>query len=93
MEEKFVQKSINLSEVRSTGKMKVETLCELLDGHPYKATFFKVFDIEKIKNEVITIDHIDTLYNRVKYFDKNFSSLFQKTFDFKIARIFNSIFN
>ena len=72
MEEKFVQKSINLSEVKSTGKMKVETLCELLDGHPYKAAFYKVFDIEKIKNEIITIDHIDTLYNRVKYFDKNY---------------------
>lgn len=72
MEEKFVQKSVNLSEVKSTGKMKVETLCELIDRHPYKATLYKVFDIEKIKNEIITIDHIDTIYNRVKHFDKNF---------------------
>lgn len=73
MEEKFVQKLISLSEVRSTGKMKVETLCELLEGHPYKAAFYKVFDIGKIKNEIIAIDHIDTLYNHIKYFDKNYT--------------------
>lgn len=72
MEEKFVQKSVSLADVKSTGKLKVETLCELIEDHPYKAALYKVFEIEKIKNEIIAIDHIDTIFNRVNHFNKNY---------------------
>ncbi len=72
MEEKFVQKSVALADVKSTGKMKVETLCELIEDHPYNAALYKVFDIEKIKNEIIAIDHIDTIFDRVSHVNKKY---------------------
>lgn len=72
MEDKFVQKALVLDAENSTGKMKVEKLCELISDHPYKSELYKVFDIENIKNEIISIDNIDTLFSRVDYFNKNY---------------------
>lgn len=72
MEEKFVQKTLVLDVENSTGKIKVENLCQLIVEHPYAEEIYKVFDIEKIKNEVISIDNIDTLFNRVMFYKKNY---------------------
>ena len=72
MEDKFVQKALVLNAENSTGKIKVEKLCELISDHPYRSELYKVFDIENIKNEIISIDNIDTLFDRVEYFNKNY---------------------
>ncbi len=37
MEEKFVQKALVLDAENSTGKIKVEKLCELISNHPYRS--------------------------------------------------------
>jgi hypothetical protein len=71
MEEKFVQKALVLDAENSIWKIKVEKLCELISDHPYRSEIYKIFDIENIKNEIISIDNIDTLFNRVTYFNKN----------------------
>ncbi|MFV8333156.1 hypothetical protein [Flavobacterium sp. GSP14] len=72
MEEKFVQKNVLLIPEESTGKLKVEKLWELMEGHPYKEKMYAEFEIEKIKNEVIVIDFVDIIYKRIKYFSKNY---------------------
>jgi hypothetical protein len=86
MEEKFVQKTLELDAENSTGKIKVEKLCELIENHPYKIEVFKVFDIEKIKDEIISIDFIDTLFNRVEFFNKNYKrhSILAETKDINV---------
>lgn len=72
MEEKFVQKALMFDPENSTGKIKVEKLCELISGHPYRLEIYKVFDLENVKDEIISIDNIDTLFKRVSYFNKNY---------------------
>jgi hypothetical protein len=72
MEEKFVQKAVVLIPEDSTGKLKVEKLWELMEDHPYKDKMYTEFEIEKIKNEVISIDYIDTIFKRVKHFGANY---------------------
>jgi hypothetical protein len=72
MEEKFVQKAVVFNPEVSTGKLKVEKLWELMENHPYKDKMYVDFEIEKIKNEIITIDYIDTVFKRVKYFSTNY---------------------
>jgi hypothetical protein len=72
MEEKFVQKAVVFNPEDSTGKLKVEKLWELMEDHPYKDQMCIDFEIEKIKNEIITIDYIDTVFKRVKYFNTNY---------------------
>ncbi len=72
MEQKFVQKAVVFTQEDSTGKLKVEKLWELMEDHPYKDKMYIDFEIEKIKNEIITIDYIDTVFKRVKYFSTNY---------------------
>lgn len=72
MEEKFIQKTLGLDNVNSTGKIKIEKLCELIAEHPYKEELYRVFNIENSKNEIISIDHIDTLFDRIQYYNKNY---------------------
>lgn len=72
MEEKFIQKLVVLNPEESTGKLMVEKLWELMEDHPYKEKMYKEFEIEKIKNEVITIDFIDIIYKRIRYFGTNY---------------------
>ena len=73
MEEKFVQKTVHFDPEKSTGKIKVEKLCELIFSHPYKDAIYKAFEIEKIKNEIICIDYIDTIYERVKHYNDKYN--------------------
>ncbi len=72
MEEKFIQKLVELNSEESVGKLKVEKLWELMDDHPYKAKIYSEFEIEKIKNEIIAIDFIDIIHKRIEYFNKNY---------------------
>ncbi|SHN20424.1 hypothetical protein [Flavobacterium xinjiangense] len=72
MKEKFVQKAVELNPDESTGKLKVEKLWELMEDHPYKEKMYAEFEIDKIKNEIITIDFIDIIYKRIKYFITNY---------------------
>ena len=72
MEEKFIQKTVQLDKDTSTGKIKVEKLCELINGHPYKEQLYIAFELDKIKDEIIAIDYIDTVYNRVKHYSDNY---------------------
>lgn len=72
MEERFVQKAVQLIPDESTGKLKVEKLWELMQNHPYQNEMSKVFDIDKIKDEYINIDFVDTVYKRVKHFSDKY---------------------
>lgn len=72
MEERFVQKAVQLIPDESTGKLKVEKLWELMQDHPYQNEMSKVFDIDKIKDEYINIDFVDTVYKRVKHFSDKY---------------------
>lgn len=67
MSERFKQKKSVLDKDSSTGQLKVSTLISLLDKHPYKKEISEAFAIEDIKNEIISVDYIDTIYNRVKF--------------------------
>ncbi len=86
MEEKFLQKALVLDAKHSTGKIKVEKLCELITNHPYKAEIFRAFNIEKIKDEIISINHIDALFDRVKFYNNNYNkqSIFAQTKDINV---------
>jgi hypothetical protein len=75
MEEKFVQKAVLLNPEEIRGQLKVEKLWELMEDHQYKDKMYTDFEIEKIKNEVITIDYIDTVYKRVKHFNTNYKRM------------------
>lgn len=72
MQEKFIQKSVELHPEDSTGKIKIEKLWELMENHPYTDKMYDVFEIEKIKNEIINIDFIDTIYKHIKYINANY---------------------
>lgn len=68
MEEKFIQKQVDLDANSSSGKIKIEKLCSLIEHHPYKEDIYKIFDVDNIKNEYVSIDFIDLIYNRVNHF-------------------------
>ncbi|WP_341215155.1 hypothetical protein [uncultured Wocania sp.] len=65
MEEKFKQKQLYLDPDQSSGKIKIEKLSALIENHPYKEQIFKVFDVENIKSNFISINHIDLVYKRI----------------------------
>ena len=73
MGQNFVQKNVYLNPEQSTGKIKVEKLCELISSHPYKGAIFDAFEIEKIKNEVICVDYVDTIFERVEHYNKKYN--------------------
>lgn len=72
MEDKFKQKQIQLDASYSSGKIKIEKLCSLIENHPYKENIYRTFDIDNIKNEYIAIDFVDLVYNKVNYFITNY---------------------
>lgn len=73
MEEKFKQKQVHLDADSSSGKIKIEKLCSLIENHPYKDDIYEMFDIASIKNEYISIEFIDLIYERVKHFVTNYN--------------------
>lgn len=50
----------------------MSTLFSLLEKHPYQKEIAEAFAIEDIKNEVISVDYIDTVYHRISFFIKNY---------------------
>ncbi|EAR01405.1 hypothetical protein [Maribacter sp. HTCC2170] len=73
MEEKFKQKQEYLDADNSTGKIKIEKLCSLIENHPYKEAIYKMFDVESIKNEFIAIEFIDLIYKKINHFITNYN--------------------
>jgi hypothetical protein len=86
MEEKFIQKQIQLDPDKSSGRIKVGKLCNLVDNHPYKENIYNFFDIENIKDEYILIDYIDLIYEHIRYYINNFKrySVYAKTKDIDV---------
>ncbi|MFL1895280.1 hypothetical protein ACJRPK_06230 [Aquimarina sp. 2-A2] len=72
MEEKFKQKQVQLDAENSSGKIKIEKLCSLIENHPYKDEIYKIFDIDRIKDEYISIDFIDLIYKKINHFITKF---------------------
>lgn len=72
MEDNFVQKRVILDPDKSLGIVKVEDLLQLLNEHPYYDEVYESFDIKNIKNEFITVDFIDTVYGKIKYYIENY---------------------
>lgn len=73
MRDNFLQKKIDLDQNNSTGKLKVEKLCELLINHPYKEGVYESFDIKHIKNEYINIKNIDIVFEKIKLINENYN--------------------
>ena len=72
MEEKFIQKQIHLDADYSSGKIKVEKLCSLIENHPYKQSIYNAFDIDNIKDNYISIDFVDLIYKKINYLTSNY---------------------
>lgn len=72
MAERFIQKRVSLHDEVSTGKLKVSKLFDLLAEHPYKEQIWKQYKVDEIEHDVITIDHVDVIYKRIKYLNDHF---------------------
>jgi hypothetical protein len=68
MEEKFKQKQVQLDTDSNSGKIKIEKLCSLIENHPYKEDVYRIFDIDSIRNEYISIDYVDLIYKKVNHY-------------------------
>ncbi len=81
MEEKFIQKTLPLKELGGIGKIKISKLCELIINHPYKDEIFMTYNLAERQDEIISIDYIDTVFNRIKYYNDNYRrhSIFAET--------------
>ncbi|TLX27589.1 hypothetical protein FE904_00940 [Chryseobacterium indologenes] len=73
MKPDFFQKTVVLDPEQSTGKLKVSTLCELIDSHPYRDEIYKSFNIDKIQDEIICIDYIDLVFKKIQYYNENYN--------------------
>ena len=69
---KFIQKKLELNQNISSGKLKIENLCRLIENHPYKEQIYNGFNIETIKNEFINIDNIDIVFQRILNINNNY---------------------
>ncbi|MDR4891595.1 MULTISPECIES: hypothetical protein [unclassified Chryseobacterium] len=76
MKPEFFQKTVQLNPEKSTGKLRVSKLCELIDSHPYRDEIYSSFKISEIQDEIICIDYIDLVYERVKYYNENYNRSF-----------------
>ncbi len=72
MNEKFIQKKIELNQAHTFGRLKVDILCELIENHPYKKKLYENFDIDNIGSEYIAIDNIDTIFEKIKKINNNY---------------------
>lgn len=86
MERKFVQRTLGLDPDQSSGHLKVSKLFLLLADHPYRDKLSLHFDIEKIKDEYITIDYIDTIYNEILVLNEKYKrhKIYAHTKDIKV---------
>ena len=58
MNEKFIQKKMDLNHIPSNGKLKIKKLCGLIEEHPYKEQIYEAFNIKEIEEEFINIDNV-----------------------------------
>ncbi|NOW94178.1 hypothetical protein [Mucilaginibacter sp. SG564] len=72
MSERFTQKPVIMDDALSTGKLKVSQLMTLVENHPYCAAIADIFKTEDAKDEWIIVDHIDTVFKRLKYINEHF---------------------
>jgi len=72
MSERFTQRPFILDDEQSTGRLKVSQLMTLLEKHPYLPEVADAFKTEDSKDEFIIVDHIDTVFKRIKYINANF---------------------
>lgn len=72
MSERFSQIRIPIENETSSGKLKVSDLVGLISNHPYKEAIFKEYGVKNIIEELISIDHIDLLYKRIKFLNESF---------------------
>jgi hypothetical protein len=72
MSERFTQKPIILDDDQSTGRLKVSQLMTLLEKHPYLPEVAEAFKTEDSKDEIIIVDHVDTVFKRIKYINAHF---------------------
>lgn len=95
MEEKFEQRRLLLDLEKSTKRIKVNELFSLLDDHPYYELLKEKFKIDKIGNEYITIDFIDTVYDKIKFLNKNYRkySIYAYTKDIAIKELISKDLN
>lgn len=86
MKQNFIQKNVYFDPEKNNGKIKVEKLCQLISQHPYKEAIFDTFNVNDIKDDVICIDYIDNIYERVKHYNENYnrSSIFAQIKDINV---------
>ena len=73
MNEKFIQKKMDLNHIPSNGKLKIKKLCGLIEEHPYKEQIYEAFNIKEIEEEFINIDNVDSVFDRVMLINTNYS--------------------
>lgn len=93
MSERFTQKRILLEHEKGTGKLKVSKLLEAVEHHQYFNRIVEQFNTNDIKDEIVSIDHVDVVFNRVKYLNDNFYRvpIFANSKDISISRSNKSV--
>lgn len=74
MTHEFKQRTISFPS-DSTGYIKVNTLMNLIDKHPYYKQISEALKLESIKNEIISIQNIDIAYKNVKNENERFEKI------------------
>lgn len=72
MSERFTQRPVILDDALSAGKLKVSQLMTLVEKHPYRTAIADIFKTEDAKDKWIIVDHIDTVFKRLKYINEHF---------------------
>ncbi|WP_304067897.1 hypothetical protein [Pedobacter glucosidilyticus] len=72
MNERFIQRRLELNVKESLGFISIKQLCNLIEGHPYEKNIFNVFKLDSILDESITIKNIDTVFYKIQSIKKNY---------------------
>lgn len=74
MTHEFKQQTVSFSQ-DSIGHLKVSTLLNLIQKHPYYKQILEGLNFESFKNDVISIQNIDTAYKNVKNENERFDKV------------------
>lgn len=93
MGDRFIQKRISLINERTIGKLKISKLLEILEGHPYLNQVKTHFDVDSIKDEFISIDYIDVVFNSIKLLNESFYrfQIYADSKDISLSRSENTV--
>lgn len=75
MTHEFQQDTVDLASGNPTGKLKVSKLLTIIDNHPYKEEIIAALDIESLKDDIISINNIDSAFIAVKNENERFKKL------------------